>query len=330
MSTVIHQPSDKFFRLSMGEIKVASEFFAAHLPALLLQQIDLDTLQLQKNSFIDEAYKATEADVVYSVQLGESTVYLYLLCEHQSQVDDLLAFRLLVYTVRIIEMHLKQHPEKPLPLVYPMVIYTGDRPWTAALDIFPLFAEAEALARETLLKPYRLLDVNQINDNELKKLQLSGLVAFVLKYRKTRDFNAFLEQLMPWIRDIELHNASGAFLAKVVIQYVMDDIPTGKKDLLIQKSEFYLSEALRSEIMTIAQQFREEGMQQGMQQGIQQGMQQGMQQGEAALLIKLLKRRFGMIPSSCINSIQKADADTLLKWGERVFDAQKLDDIFEE
>lgn len=84
---------------------------------------------------------------------NNSTAYLYLLIEQQSSVDYLIAFRLLVYMVRIMERHLKQHPGNQLPLVFPMVIYAGDDLWNAPLEIFPLFGELEVLAREHSLNP---------------------------------------------------------------------------------------------------------------------------------------------------------------------------------
>ena len=92
MAQFIHQPHDKFFKISMSEIHVARDFFAAHLPAEILQKADLTTLKLQKQSFIDEVYKSSEADVVYTVKLDHSLAYFYLLCEHQSEVDKKLLF----------------------------------------------------------------------------------------------------------------------------------------------------------------------------------------------------------------------------------------------
>jgi flagellar biosynthesis/type III secretory pathway protein FliH len=91
--------------------------------------------------------------------------------------------------------------------------------------------------------------------------------------------------------------------------------------------------------MTIAQQWQEEGLkkgmviaqqwkEEGMQQGVQQGMQQGMQQGEAAVLKRLLQRRFGEIPFICAQRIDQADVETLLYWSERTLDAKTLDEIF--
>ena len=160
--SIIHQPQDKLFKQSMSDIKVAREFFENHLPAELLKQIDLSTLKLEKESFIDEQYKASEADVVYSVKLCNriDTTYVYVLCEQQSKIDEAIAFRILVYTVRIMEMHRKKYPRSQLPLVYPLVLYSGEKIWNAPMDIFAMFGKDEALAREYLFQPYQLIDLH--------------------------------------------------------------------------------------------------------------------------------------------------------------------------
>lgn len=319
----------------MADPEMAKHFFREHLPENLLQKIDLNNLKLQKQTFIDEAYKSTEADVVYSAQIGEIPIYLYLLCEQQTKVDQNLAFRLLIYIVRIMEEHRKQHPKQPLPLVYPMVVYTGDEPWTAPLDIFPLFGEAEELARQIFLKPYQLLDVNRIDDDELRRQELFGLVAFVLKYRKTTDFKRFLKRLLPWLHEIERHFPSSVSLGGVVLKYIIDRSPQGDKELLVQEAQHYLSEELTGEIMTIAQQWKEEGIQKGLQQGMiiakqwkEEGVQKGLQQGEIALLKRQLQRRFGELPFIYAQRIANANAETLLEWGDKILDAKTLEEVF--
>ncbi len=64
------------------------------------------------------------------------------------------------------------------------------------------------------------------------------------------------------------------------------------------------------------------------QEGRQQGMQQGMQQGEAAMLIRLLQAKFGSLPEQVREKIESTDAQTLLKWSERVLTANSLEDIY--
>ncbi len=49
---------------------------------------------------------------------------------------------------------------------------------------------------------------------------------------------------------------------------------------------------------------------------------------EAAIFIRLLQCRFHQVSRHCMKKIQRADAETLLVWGERLLDAQILDDIF--
>lgn len=59
-----------------------------------------------------------------------------------------------------------------------------------------------------------------------------------------------------------------------------------------------------------------------------QGRQEGRQEGEAALLLRLLELRFGPLDETSGARVRRADAETLLKWGERVLTVTSLDDVF--
>jgi flagellar biosynthesis/type III secretory pathway protein FliH len=91
-----------------------------------------------------------------------------------------------------------------------------------------------------------------------------------------------------------------------------------------KEAQYYLSSELQGEIMTIAEQWKNEGV----QQGVQQGIQQGVQRGEAAMLMRLIHRRFGDIPRPLAQQITKADSETLLLWGDKVLEAANLEEIF--
>ncbi len=66
----------------------------------------------------------------------------------------------------------------------------------------------------------------------------------------------------------------------------------------------------------------------GIEKGKLQGMSQGRQEGEASLLIRQLTRKFGELPQNYRERIVHADAETLLIWGERILEVEKLEDIF--
>ena len=72
----------------------------------------------------------------------------------------------------------------------------------------------------------------------------------------------------------------------------------------------------------------QEGIQKGIQKGVQKGIQEGRQEGEAALLLRLLERKFGRVDPKTRKRVQSADAERLLDWGERVLTAERLEDVF--
>ncbi len=84
MSDQLHQPHDHFFKRAMGDLRVAADFLQQHLPAEICKQIDFSTLKLSKNSFVDDALKNHEIDVLYQASINQEDAYIYLLLEHQS------------------------------------------------------------------------------------------------------------------------------------------------------------------------------------------------------------------------------------------------------
>lgn len=87
------------------------------------------------------------------------------------------------------------------------------------------------------------------------------------------------------------------------------------KDIDLRTTRFY-------------QQAVEEGRNEGRKEGREEGREEGRSEGEAALLLRLLARRFGPVSAATRQRIAEADADTLLVWGERVLDAKTLDDVW--
>lgn len=262
MTSPIHQPHDKLFKLSMGDIRVARDFFESHLPADILQHVALDTLKLEKHSFIDEAFKSTEADVVYSVKQGTETAYFYLLCENQSEVDSMIVFRLLVSKVRLMELHYKQQPLNPLPMVYAMVVYTGESEWDAPSDIVDLLPEPKKLARDVFFRPYQLIDLQRMSDDDIRKHNWSGLVEFALKYRRRRELAShFFQIILPWLD--QAAKQDGLNLSRIVLKYVLDGMDYNVVSFEKQVKQYLSSSELRGDAMTLAQQYEQRGEQRG-------------------------------------------------------------------
>ena len=103
MTTSTHHPHDKLFRTIFSDKEEAEGFLRAYLPETISNQLDWQTLTLVETSFVDEALKESESDVLYQIQhrSTQTPIVLYLLFEHQSVPDKWMRFRLFKYKGRI-------------------------------------------------------------------------------------------------------------------------------------------------------------------------------------------------------------------------------------
>jgi hypothetical protein len=81
---------------------------------------------------------------------------------------------------------------------------------------------------------------------------------------------------------------------------------------------------LQTRVAQWIEQWKQEGRLEGEQQGQRRGEQKGRRQGEAAFLLRLLERRFGVLPGWAAARVRAADSVMLGEWGLRVLDAANL------
>ena len=129
----VQNPHDRFFRQSFSRPQIIEQFIVEYLPPAIVSRLRLDTLTLESDSFVDEEFQEHQADMLYSVltTMGDK-IYLYLLLEHKSYRDPMIAWQLLRYIVQIWEQDSKE--KRPLRLVLPIVIYHGEDKWTVETD----------------------------------------------------------------------------------------------------------------------------------------------------------------------------------------------------
>ncbi|MCI5150045.1 MAG: DUF4351 domain-containing protein [Candidatus Electrothrix sp. MAN1_4] len=61
-----------------------------------------------------------------------------------------------------------------------------------------------------------------------------------------------------------------------------------------------------------------------------QGHQEGRQEGELRLLLRILRRRFGELPSWTEERLRQASSAMLETWSERILTASTLEEVFSE
>jgi len=270
---------DRFTRAMLANPRVIEEFFRKNLPDQVRDSLDFSSIQLQQESFIGDNLKTQIVDLLYKADFHGRPGFLYLLIEHASKADPLLPFRLLKYIVAIMEHHLKTTETKELPLVYPLILYTGKRPYNHTVDLFDLFPKEDRdMARETLMSPYHLVDLTQVSDNELRMHLWYGTMAQVLKHIYDEDIYPFFKVLIEPLKVIEVQGEESYI--NTIVTYVMG---FGEEDLY--KVVKTLKTVDEEKLMTLAEYLKpkiyQRGIEQGLEQGLEKGLEKGLEQGLA-------------------------------------------------
>jgi predicted transposase YdaD len=70
MSKIKLSPHDRYIRSVFTNPKVVKEFFEANLPEKVKEEIDLNTLTPQKDSFIDDKLKLQISDILFATKFN--------------------------------------------------------------------------------------------------------------------------------------------------------------------------------------------------------------------------------------------------------------------
>lgn len=145
-------PHDSLVQRFLTRPEVAAVQLRVALPPALTSCFDWPTLRIASGTYIDPKLRTRRGDILYAVDLLDThrPAFIYVLLEHQSTEQHLMAFRLLQYACRLWErfVHAQPTPVEWLPLVIPLVLYQGPDGWTAPrrlselLDVPPDFLAA--------------------------------------------------------------------------------------------------------------------------------------------------------------------------------------------
>jgi predicted transposase/invertase (TIGR01784 family) len=256
---------DAFVRTVMSDPRIAREFFTVHLPDDIQSLINLDHLILQPRSYIDAVRKESTVDMLYKTTIAGEEAYLYLILEHQSSPDELMPFRMLKYTCNVMDQHLKTSQQKKLPLVYPMVIYHAERPYPYSTDIRDVVDAPRELINRYFLKPFQLIDLGRIDDEELKRHAWVGVMEFVLKHIYARDVLPYLHDIAELLRRIA--RSGGSDYVSIVLQYALERGELRNKEAFFDLINTQISSEVGEKVMTLAEQLKAEGIAEGLQKG---------------------------------------------------------------
>ncbi|MGG6176839.1 Rpn family recombination-promoting nuclease/putative transposase [Pantoea allii] len=277
-------PHDATFRQFLTQPEIARDFMELHLPAELRAVCDLSTLKLESGSFVEDDLRQYFSDVLYSLKTTHGDDgYVHVLIEHQSSPDKHMAFRLLRYAVAAMQRHLEAG-HKTLPLVIPVLFYTGKRspyPYsTRWLDEFP----DPVLASRLYGEAFPLVDVTIIPDEEIAEHRSMAALTLLQKHIHQRDLAELVDKLVPVLLAGYLSSSQVISL----IHYIVQAGETADAEALVRELAHRVPQH-GDALMTIAQQLEQKGIEKGMEKGIQLGREEGRSEGEREATLKIAR-----------------------------------------
>ncbi len=161
----INHPHDKIFRAVLEDKKQIIEVINDVLN--LTRKLTEHEIDIYNSSFVNERFENKESDIVYKMKEND----IFFLIEHQSKIDYEMPMRVLNYEIEIMRQALgnrKIAKNSKIPMIIPIVIYTGKGKWNAALKIEE-YQEMLQDYKIRALGEYNLIDINDYSIEELEK-----------------------------------------------------------------------------------------------------------------------------------------------------------------
>jgi predicted transposase/invertase (TIGR01784 family) len=267
MANPLNNPHDKFFRSSMQNAPIAKAFFRQHLPITLSSALDLDSFRLENATYIDKRLQETFSDLVFTCHYSEgkskgetadsSQANVILLVEHQSTPEPFMAFRVYHYLFNMLYSRLKGRSNKrandKLPPVYALVFYHCEQtPYPFLMHLKDCFDDPLNLMDKMFNEPVPLVDVNQFNDDDIKKQQLLGIMTGALKHSRDQDIGQYLIWLMSDLKLMDLEGSLALNFINSVLNYLLKVGNIANVQQFVANAQ-QLPEPVKGEFMTAAE-----------------------------------------------------------------------------
>ena len=208
---------------------------------------DFTTLERENASFVTKENTERHDDIIWKLRWHDKWVYIYIIIEFQSDVDETLPVRImsyfsLLYLYLLANKNLEYWQEKKLPAVLPIVLYNGKDIWNVPKNVESMFKDTHKELERFIPKlSYYFIDEVHPETNE-KDTVFDGLANSVVATMKlqrtasTDNFLEFLNELKEIIKDLDYRNKFVSFMAfmRRFLSVVFDN-PAYEKALTLEE-----------------------------------------------------------------------------------------------
>ena len=315
----VNNPHDKFFKRLFGDTATTADFIRNYLPAEIVAALQLETLALESESFLDPQLRGHFSDLLFRVRLAAGgELYVYLLLEHKSAPDTWVAFQLLRYLVRFWERLFEQGCQR-LPPVIPIVFYHGDARWNVSRQ-FNALVETVGLTALQKFQPdfeYDLRDLSSRASEEIKGEPRLRTGLALLRYIFSDDLGTRLPEIFRNLREMTRTHTLD------FLESLLAYLSSAGKQVKEKELETAMQEVIQYEELGDAAPFARAWKKRWKEEGLEEGRQETL----TRVALRQAQHRFAAIDEDTQAQIRALSVEALEDLSEALLDFASLAEL---
>ena len=325
----MHDPT---YKESFSFPRMMEELVRA-LPSRWAHELDFSTLKRLSSEYTSAGQAHRYGDMLWEACLLEGGGRVLITLEFQNTVDREMPLRVLDYGSSALLDWVRREPlsqGEKVPLLLPIVVYGGRRPWrvpTRLADLLPS-APPELLVNQPLYE-YCLLEERRGGTAGLPPRNLVTALVGVVRARTKADIVGQLAQLHDW-----LGSDRGGALDRALTTWTRRLLHS----LGLPEGHLGAAATLKEVLEVIkptgqwAVRWYEDGLEDGREQGIRQGREQGISQGQVHVVRQLAARKFGAEVAGVLTELldRVTDPEVIEELGRALLDCDNAEDFVEQ
>jgi len=258
-------------------------------------------MERQNDSFLDEQLKAHYTDVLYKIPLRgtNENIVVFILVEHKTASERWTMFQVLRYVVQIWQREYKEAEDTEkfadfiLPPVLPIIVYHGEKKYSAAIRLGKLIRPVSGFERYMLDFEGMLVDLTQIDENGLPEdLELYCVLA-VMQAVFREDVADRMLKIYRKLRP-KFDNKFYRDRWTNLFYYLL----TSSKYLTRKNFDEVKNQMSDTDDITTISPWLQETIFNAREEGFAEGEAKGKTEGEVNSIIRILTKRVGEVPSA--------------------------------
>ena len=285
---IMNASHDGFYKRLFSHPRVVADFLRDFVHEEWVSGLNFESLQKLDASYVSNATRRREGDLVWRVKYGEEWLYIYLLLEFQSTIDYWMPLRMLTYIGLFYEDLVrtgKLQSQDKLPPVFPAVIYNGQSVWNAPREFANLVRPMPKSLQQYLPRlRYFLLD-----EGRIRNLTADNTFSSIVNLEQTRTPEQLIQALNALKRILKAPGNEGlqqTFVSWIQHMFIRPLGPDSPEVTILFKT-LEDTGMLAESVTEWAEQYKREGLQKGLQEGLQKGLQEGERKGQSEMIWKM-------------------------------------------